>query len=396
MQLDWRKFKDVWDSKVVYNLRMKRKLLSWSYAGLLKPVLFKFDPEEVHDAFTGVGAWLGSYDWTRKLTKFMFDYRNPRLEQEVRGIHFRNPVGLSAGFDYQGKMSGIMPAVGFGFESMGTVTKSYYEGNAKPRLGRLPRSKSLLVNKGFKSGGIEAVLNENVRFVDENFNLGISIGATNSAKTSTPKTQIEDILLSLDYLVSHELYEKFAYVEINISCPNVKGAGSLGSVKYLDPLLEGVRERVGNKPVWVKFPIEIDWSEAAKLIEVMINRGVHSVVIGNLLKKRDPVKFDADELARFAGKKGNFSGKPTWELSNALIEKTFNHYGSEISIVGVGGIFSAVDAYHKLKLGASLVELITGMVYRGPQLIGEINAGLMKLMDRDGFENIGQVVGSGV
>src|SRR3990167_10946434 len=137
---------------------LKTKLISYIYRFVVKPVLFKIDPETVHDLFSTVGEFLGSYKFTRNLTSLLFEYKNPKLERIIDGIKFPNPVGLSAGFDYDGHLAGIMKNVGFGFNTVGTVTAKAYGGNPKPRLARLPKSKSLLVNKGFKSEGVDKIL----------------------------------------------------------------------------------------------------------------------------------------------------------------------------------------------------------------------------------------------
>lgn len=128
----------------------------------------------------------------------------------------------------------------------------------------------------------------------------------------------------------------------------------------------------------------------------MIDFGVQAVVIGNLAKDRSNPALQLDELKNIEHAKGNFSGKPTWELSNSLIKQTHKTFGKDIKIVGVGGVFSASDAYHKIKLGASLVQLITGMIFMGPQLIGQINQGLVEQMHENGFDHISQAIGSGI
>lgn len=375
-------------------MSLKSNTFSLLYKIFGKPIFFLVDPEFIHNKFTQIGNILGRHDLTRNLAKAIFNYSNPALNQNLFGIEFQNPVGLSAGFDYNGHLNNILGEVGFGFESIGTVTYSPYGGNPKPRLGRLPKVKGLLVNKGFKSDGIEMVLNTNLNLnKKDSFVVGISIGATNSPNCSTSDTQIDDICNSIKFLKSHSNYGLIDYLELNISCPNVLGSGSLANPKSLDKLLSQVRAIGIDKPIFIKFQLEIEWELAKELIEIMIKYKIDALIVANLLKHRENLKMSALELKKIEYKKGNISGKPTWDLSNELISKIYNQFGSQIKIIGVGGIFSAEDAYEKIQRGASLVQLITGMIYNGPQLIGQINEGLVKLMKRDGYKNIGEVVG---
>lgn len=373
----------------------KSKVINFAYQNIFKPLLFLCDPEKVHNRFTKIGSLLGKNRFTRKLLKSILRYNNLMLRQNLFGVEFINPIGLSAGFDYDGYMTEILGSVGFGFESMGTVTYKYYEGNKKPRLVRLPKSRSLLVNKGFKSEGIKKVLTHSPNFEDKDINIGISIGATNSPETSTSKTQIEDILSSFKYLTSHKKAENFAYYELNISCPNVLGVGTLAEPKQLREILFKIREIGIKKPLFVKFQLEIDWRLARELIEIMIEHKVDAIILSNLLKNKENFEFKKQEIEKIIKKdlKGNFSGKCTQELSNELISKTYKEFGDRIKIIGVGGVFCAEDAYEKIKRGASLVGLITGMIYEGPQVVGEINEGLARLLKEDGYKNISEAIG---
>lgn len=365
------------------------------YTKVVKPILFKFDPETIHNLFTSTGRFMGGSSIIRRILHKTLRYDSQFLEQEVAGISFKNPVGLAAGFDYNGNLTQVLESVGFGFESVGTVTYSYYEGNKKPRLVRLPKSQSILVNKGFKSDGIKAVLNRNMPRWSKTFNVGVSIGATNSKECSTPLAQIEDIIRSFEYISTHEILKRLSYLELNISCPNVLGSGSLATPEYLKMVLGKIRKIGINKPLFVKFQLEIEWEKAKELIQIMIDHNVDAVILSNLLKNREAESIANEDKEFVKDLKGNFSGKPTYELSNQLIEKAYREFGDKIKIIGLGGIFSAQDAYEKIKRGASLVQLITGMIYEGPQLIGEINRGLEELARKDGFKNIQEAVGSG-
>lgn len=367
-------------------------LIAPAYQHLLKPVLFQLDPELVHDAFTSVGSTLGSVSAMRKATEWLFAYSHDALKSNHWGIETANPVGLSAGFDYNGKLSQIAGSVGFGFISQGTVTNHPYEGNTKPRLGRLPKSKALLVNKGFKSIGIDRFLDQSQAAIGTQ--KGISIGATNSADCATASAQIADIVESVTKVLAHPKKDQFAYLELNISCPNVRGSGHLADPKSLTTLLKEVAQLKVGMPIFVKFPIKTTWEEAQPLIKIMITYGVSAVIIGNLLKDRKSPTINQDEIQTVAHLKGNISGKPTTHYANELIAQSYQAFGQDIGIIGVGGVFSAVDAYEKIKLGASRVQLITGMIYQGPQVIGQINHGLVELLKQDGYTHIDEAIGA--
>lgn len=370
------------------------KALKTTYSKVLKPILFCFDAELVHNFFTFLGHYLGKNDVLKNITKKTFRFGDDRLSQKLFNLDFQNPVGLAAGFDYNGKLVCISDAVGFGFESLGTVTFSPYQGNRKPRLGRLPKSKSLLVNKGFKSNGIAKILDDLNKQKHITQTIGISIGATNSSNCATANAQMEDIVKSFTYLKSHKVLNKFQFLELNISCPNVLGSGSLANKDSLLKVLNGINELQIKKPLFVKFPLEIEWSDAKELIQILIDQQVSAIIIANLLKKRNPKYFSDNELSQFENKPGNFSGKPTFDQSNELISKVYKEFGDKIKIIGVGGIFNARDAYEKIKRGACLIQLITGMIFEGPQLIGEINSGLVKLLDNDGYEDLSEAIGT--
>lgn len=361
------------------------------YKNALKPLLFMLDAEFVHDMMTNVGEFLGSFTGTKSLTRRMFKFGDKRLVQRIKGIEFANPIGLAAGFDYDARLTQITPDVGFGFHTIGSITYGSYEGNKKPRLGRLPKSKSLLVNKGLKSKGVRAVLEylkkKNTRY---EIPIGVSIAKTNSTKSSNLRGGITD------YCDSFKEWEKTGkdigdFYELNISCPNAFGGEPYTTPGRLRPLLKAVTTLRLKKPLFVKMPIELSNAEALKLLALCVEYKVAGVIFGNLAKDRSNPALNKEELKGIG--KGNFSGKPTWEKSNNLIALTYKTYGKKLIIIGCGGVFNAEDAYHKIKLGASLVQMITGMIYEGPQAIGEINEGLVKLLKRDKYKNISEAIG---
>ncbi|MFH1769659.1 MAG: quinone-dependent dihydroorotate dehydrogenase [Parcubacteria group bacterium] len=367
------------------------KFFAFVYSAFLRRILFLFDPERVHDWTLGFGYWLGKYRWTRFLCGWLFDFEDSTLRQNIKGIEFKNPVGLAAGFDKNGDLFGILPSVGFGFAQVGTVTHKSYEGNTKPRLYRLPKSKSLMVNFGLKNDGVikivERVKKSRSESKIDEFPVSVSIGKTNSKETCTTESGTADYVACMREVMQSNVAD---FYTINISCPNTFGGEPFTTSEKLEYLLKGIYELHPDKPVFLKMPINLEWENFKKLLDIAVGFDVDGVIIGNLNKDRnDSMVFDNIPESI----KGAMSGIPTKKLSDELISKTYKDYGKKLVIVGVGGIFSAEDAYEKIKRGASLVQLITGMIYRGPQLIGEINRELVKLARKDGYSNIGDAVG---
>ncbi len=364
------------------------RIFAWKYRYIIRPVFFLFDSETIHEFLVSQGELMGRSKIMRTILAGLWQVKDKSLEQTSAGIHFVNPIGLSAGFDYLAQLTQILPSMGFGFGSIGTITQKAYEGNPKPRLGRLVRSRSLMVNKGYKNGGIDQTL---IKLLPLQFShpVGISIGKTNTAEAMTQEQAIEDIIASFRQTEASSI--PFSYYELNISCPNLIGNISFYEPERLRELLAAVTALKLAKPLFIKMPIEKNNAETMAMMEVISQFPIAGVIIGNLQKDRTVPEFVPAELAKYPV--GNFSGKPTWNRSNELIQLTYQKYGQKLIIIGCGGVFSAEDAYTKIKLGASLIQLITGLIFQGPQLPGQINAGLIELMRRDGYDNIQQAVG---
>jgi dihydroorotate dehydrogenase len=364
------------------------KFIKFTYQHLLKPVLFLFDPERIHNLFHLVGKSLGRYSFTRNFTRKIFYYSNAALEQEILGIKFKNPVGVSEGFDKDANLVRILPAVGFGFMQIGSITLHPYEGNSKPRLYRLKKSKAIIVNYGLKNIGVNKIIEKLKKIKLHDFPLSISVAKTNCKETADIKKGIEDYYACLDRLLEENIGD---FYTINISCPNAFGGETYAEAERLNLLLKRLKTLNVTKPLFLKMPINLEWNEFKKLLDVAVKYEISGVVIGNLTKVRDE-NLIKDKIPEEL--KGGISGKPCYDLSNELIFKTYEKYYGKLVIVGVGGIFSAKDAYEKIKRGASLVQLITGMIFEGPQLIGEINKGLVDLLGNDGYSNIAEAVGA--
>lgn len=344
-------------------------LFAWKYEHLLKPFFFLFDAELVHNRMTMMGKVLGSNPVTQQITRWLFAYQHPRLSRVIDGITFPNPVGLSAGFDYNGELTQILPSVGFGFHTIGTVTWQPYEGNPKPRLGRFPQSKALLVNKGLKSLGTRTII-QKLAGLTFKIPVGISIAATNCYHPTT-RAQILDMVQS--FVAFENSRVNHSYYELNISCPNTFGGEPFTSPERLELLLLVIDRLNLSRPLYVKMPIDQSEADTLALLKVMDPHNVQGVIIGNLTKDKTNPDVAKVDRATWQQRSGNLSGKPTWKRSNALIALTKKHFHNRFTIIGCGGIFSGEDAKTKMRLGADLVQLITGMIYQGPQLIGQIN-----------------------
>ncbi len=358
----------------------------FAYKYFAKPFFFKLDPEQVHDRICRLGQKLGDSSICRAVTKWLFAFEHPMLEQKILNISFRNPVGLTAGFDKNAEMTQIMPSVGFGFEIVGSISGMPCKGNPAPRLWRLPKSKGLVVYYGLKNDGAEVIAS---RLQKKSFKipLGISVVKANSKEVVSVEAGIEDYKKAMN-----TMKDVGDFFVINISCPNVFGGEPFGDPDRLDALLTELDQIETSKPIFLKIAVDISPSELDGLVEVAGRHRVHGFIISNLTKKKDRSTIDQSELSE--EQKGGISGRPTFKPSNKLISHLYKTTGDRYVIIGVGGIFSAEDAYEKIIRGASLVQLATGMIFNGPQLIGEINKGLVRLLKKDGFDSVSDAVGS--
>ena len=362
-------------------------IIGYLYRTILKPILFLFDAEQVHDWFTSYGIFLGRFRISRWKIRWLFSYKNSRLEQTVLGIKFPNPVGLSAGFDKDAKLTDVMPEVGFGFEEVGSITGEPCEGNPRPRLWRLPQLKSLVVHYGLKNDGCEKIA---IRLAGKKFKIpiGTNIAKTNNVECAEIEAGIADYAKVFTYLT-----EIGDYFTVNISCPNAYGGEPFTDPARLEMLLTKLDAIPTKKPIFLKLSPDLRAEKLDTLIEVCDRHRVHGFICTNLTKE----KKDENDIRL----KGGLSGKMVQKLSDdqiAYIYKKARLAGGQVAgkyiIIGIGGVFSAEDAFRKIQLGATLVELITGMVFEGPQLIGGINRGLVRLMDHHGYKNISEAIGS--
>lgn len=370
-------------------IQIRNKIISVGYRHITKPILFQQDPEEVHERFIKGGKFLGKYTASREITKLFFGYENRKLEQTIAGIHFKNPVGLAAGFDKNAELVNILPSVGFGCIEVGSITGEPCAGNPKPRLWRLPNAKAIIVYYGLKNNGAEVIA---AKLQNKKFQipLGISAAKTNCKETVDVNAGIRDYCKVLD------LFKNIgAYYTINISCPNSFGGLDFRDPARLERLFDEMKKRkLFYKPIFLKISPDLTQKEVDALITLALKYKITGMICSNLIKKKENAKITEQEKQQWGC--GGISGKPIKELAVKQCRYIFKKTKGKLIVIGCGGIFSGEDAYEYIKNGASLVQLITGMIYEGPQLISQINQDLVQLLKKDSFQNISEAIGKDV
>ncbi len=359
------------------------------YKHILKPILFRFDPETVHDFFTSAGQWLGKYSFTRSIVSSIYGYHGLDISKTVDGVKYRTPFLLSAGFDYNGQLTQILPSIGLGGEEVGSVTARASEGNPKPRLTRLPNSQSILVNKGLRNEGVDVVI-ERLKKARKNapsslwpselnlvhsstpYIIGISIARTNDEQSVPIQAGIEDYVYSFKRLNEENVGD---YYTINISCPNSFGGEAFTNPELLTRLLSALKAVPCSKPVYVKMPINVPWKQFDELLRIIDLQGLSGVVIGNLNKDYSSLDVRSEAPSVY---KGGLSGKPCTHVSTDLIYKTRELYGKRFTIIGVGGVMSPATMQEKFDAGADLVQVITGLIFEGPGLVKKLASAFEK------------------
>jgi dihydroorotate dehydrogenase len=359
---------------------------------LAKAVLFRMDPEKAHHltirALSRMPAVPGGIAAMKRL------YGVPEREELVQrlwGIRFPNPVGLAAGLDKNGEAVPAFSAAGFGFVEVGTVTPKGQPGNDRPRLFRLPEDRALINRMGFNNEGAEAMA---ARLGGSAAQRVVPLGINIGKNKTTPNEMAED-----DYraCVRH-LYACGDFFVVNISSPNTPDLRNLQHGEELRRLLAAVLEEVSGqsrrlqeeraKPVLVKIAPDLTEDELTRIVDIVAASGASGIIATNTTVARDGL------AGRHRGETGGLSGRPLADVSTRIIRHIYRQTGGTLPIVGCGGIFSAEDAYAKIRAGASLVELYTALIYKGPGILRDINEGLAALLKRDGFGHLSEAVGA--
>lgn len=327
---------------------------------LLRPALFSLDPETAHDATLTTLNTAHCLGLSRLIPQPAADPRT------VMGITFPNPVGLAAGLDKDGACINGLAALGFGFIEIGTVTPRPQPGNPRPRLFRLPQAQAIINRMGFNNHGVDALV-ENVRRAQFRGVLGINLGKN----ADTPMEKAAD-----DYLIGlRKVYAHASYVALNISSPNTKNLRQLQGGDELDALLaqlkaeqEKLAQQHGNYvPLAVKIAPDLDAEQIRRIAALLMQHRIDGVIATNTTLARDGV-----ENLPHGNETGGLSGAPLCEKSTAVIRQLANELQGALPIIGVGGILSGKDAREKMQAGAALVQLYSGLIYRGLALVKEV------------------------
>lgn len=358
-----------------------------------RPLLFRLDAERAHNIAMSAARLVQGI--SPSLVQPMFSFDHPMLRQTIWGKTFENPVGLAAGFDKNGVLVRFWSKTGFGFCEVGSVSARATVGNAKPRAFRLPADRALINRMGLNNDGAEEISRRLKRLsLDQLPPIGINI-----AKTHDPSIVGNGALL--DFRHTFRLMAPMAsYVVLNISCPNTTEGKTFEEPDSLRSLLEAImadREDMGLKvPILIKLSptfsqyVVFD-SAIEEIVSIALEYGVEGLIATNTAPDRENLTTAPETLRKIGN--GGLSGAPLTHRTTRLIKYLYEKTGGDIPIIAVGGIDSAETAYANFRAGASLVQLYTGLVYRGPGVVKRIKKGLVRLLRQDGFASIDKVIG---
>ncbi len=363
---------------------------------IMRPAIFLMDPENAHYSMKKIGVVLGSNALFRGLTGLLYDYNHRSLNTTVDGVTYRNPIGLSAGFDKDGELTSIYPSLGFGLAELGSFTGEVCPGNPGKRLFRMVKSKSIVVWYGLNNLGAEKI---SKRLANTDFGR-LRVGINAAKSNVTPEFELQESIR--DYIKTMTLFKDIGdYFTVNISCPNTQDGEPFVNKDNLEALLAAINEKIRpitDRPIYVKLAADLSLDEINIIIDGCVKFKMDGVVLTNLAKPDVNQEHIAAEYPSNLGVlpkgKGAMSGLPLQRISTDMVRHVYRRTRGSITIIGVGGIFSAKDAYEKITSGASLLHMITTLIFDGPQNISEINRGLVKLLQEDGFSSIEEAVGS--
>jgi len=340
------------------------------YKLLIRPILFWFDPEEVHYFSFSFIIFISKIPFVPNILKSIYEVKDSRLEREVFGLKFKNPVGLAAGFDKDAKCYKELSNFGFGFIEIGTLTPKPQDGNPKKRLFRLKKNNAIINRMGFNNGGVDAAV---LRLKK---NKGVLIGGNIGKNKLTPN---EDAIS--DYLICFDaLFDYVDYFVVNVSSPNTPNLRELQEKKPLTELLSKLESRNSEhstkKPILLKIAPDLTNDQLLDIIDIVNETKIAGVIATNTTISREGLQTENNpEVSR---ETGGLSGKPLTKRSTEVIRFLSEKSYKAFPIIGVGGIHSAEDALEKLEAGASLVQLYTGFIYEGPKLVTEINKKILE------------------
>lgn len=348
---------------------------------IFKPLVFKLDAENAHNAAISYLKYLPNLATSFVLKK---DYEN--LKQNLFGLEFKTPIGMAAGFDKNAEIIKALHQFGFGFIEAGTVTPKAQTGNDKPRIFRLAEDKAIINRLGFNNLGAENFLKNISQNFPKDLVLGVNIG-----KNKDTENALDDYLPLLE-----KFYLRASYITVNISSPNTKNLRDLHNENALDLFLSELMKKKNelklkagvNTPIWLKISPDLEREEQEQVASTIFKNKIDGVIISNTTISRNQ-----NLQSNFANETGGLSGKPLFARSNEVLKNFYKLTEGKIPLIGVGGISSANDAYTKIKLGASLVQIYSSFIYQGFGSVGKISDELSALVKKDGFENISQAIG---
>ncbi len=357
------------------------------YQNIIRSILFRLDSEKAHN--------LGINSLQKGLsTEFAQNLAYKRFgceefgEIERFGLKFKNPLGIAAGFDKNGIVVNQLASLGFGFVEVGTVTYKPQSGNEKPRMFRLTEDEALINRLGFNNQGTPEVI-KRLKKITPKCILGVNIGKN---KDVPNEEAIENYLKSFDLA-----YDVADYIAVNVSSPNTPNLRELQKAENLDDLLSTLQKKnkeLGNdefKPILVKIAPDLDEEGIEAIVDIAVRLQLSGIIATNTTIGRDGLMTETGVVEKIGN--GGLSGKPIAVRSNEVIQKIYKYSKGNLPIIGVGGIFTAQDAFDKIASGASLLQAYTGFVYQGFTFARDVNFGLAKLLKEKGFEHIDEAVG---
>lgn len=344
---------------------------------VLRPLLFQLPAETTHTATSRLLEVVQNTPVERLLAG-RYVVEDPRLTVEAFDCTFPNPVGVAAGFDKNGRIPHVLGSLGFGHVEIGGVTAEPQPGNPRPRLFRLPSDNGLINRMGFNNEGADRVAARLSKLGAPDIPLGVNIGKSKA----TPLADAPE-----DYAYTYERLAPFGdFFVVNVSSPNTPGLRSLQDRGPLEDIIAALQDR-GASPLLVKLSPDLNETGVAEAVALAEDRDLDGIIATNTTTARPDSLDDPNRT-----EEGGLSGKPIERRATQVVR--FVAQRTDLPVVGVGGVFTAADAYRKIRAGASLVQLYTGLVYRGPSIAREINQGLLALCERDGFDRVADAIGA--
>jgi dihydroorotate dehydrogenase len=338
---------------------------------IIKFILFRFNPELAHKLTFNTLHILFAFPFGKQIISSIFNFKSPELEKKLMGLHFKNPVGLAAGFDKDAKHIEILDSLGFGFIEIGTITPKPQPGNEKPRLFRLPKDEAIINRMGFNNEGVDAAYERLLKIRKKQIIVGGNIGKNKI----TPNEEALN-----DYIICFEkLFDVVDYFVVNVSSPNTPGLRTLQEKEPLLNILNGLQklnyQKKNPKPILLKIAPDLTNQQLDDIVEIVLASKIAGVIATNTTITRDNLSSLKSEVENIG--MGGLSGKPVKDLSTHVIKYVADKSNNQFLIIGVGGIHSPEDALEKLNAGAELVQLYTGYIYEGPSLVKRINKAIL-------------------